>query len=98
MDTLSEEANSNFIIVSLLIRDQFLERLPHSKQIYLKQTPFWKGALIQGSKLEITEILSFCKMAKKGKKYNNNTEGYSYTLRITAMYLQLKNLNMSILR
>ena len=43
MDTLSEEANSIFIIVSFLIRDQFLERLPHSKQIYLKTDTFLEG-------------------------------------------------------
>ena len=43
MDTLSEEAKSIFIIVSLLIRDQFLERLPHSKQIYLKTDTFSEG-------------------------------------------------------
>ena len=65
MDTLSEEANSIFIIVSFLIMDQFLERLPRSKQICLKTDTFWKGFLIQGSKLEITEILSLCKMAKR---------------------------------
>ena len=81
MDTLSEEANSIFIIVSLLIRDQFLERLPHSKQIYLKIDTFLEGSLIQGSKLEITEILSLRKRAKKGKKYNNNTKVYSYTFK-----------------
>ena len=43
MDTLSEEANSIFIIVSLLIRDQFSEKLPHSKQIYLKTDTFLEG-------------------------------------------------------
>ena len=90
MDTLSEEAHFICIIISLLIRDQCLKRLPHSKQIYLKQTPFWKGFLIQGSKLEITEILSLCKMTKTEKKYGNNTEVYSYTLRITAICLQLQ--------
>ena len=43
MDTLSEETNSIFIIVSLLIRDQFLERLPHSKQIYLETDTSLEG-------------------------------------------------------
>ena len=81
MDTLSEEANSIFIIVPLLIRDQFLERLPHSKQIYLKTDTFLEGSLIQGSKLEITEILSLCKMAKKVRS----------TTKYKSVFIHLKN-------
>ena len=67
MDTLSAEANSIFIIVSLLIWDPFLERLPQGKQIYLRTDTSWKGFLIQCSKLKIT-VVSLCKNGKKRKE------------------------------